>query len=106
MEDGARDEYEVAVLPWGALKLTIHLKRHDNHECAYLAREAARRVGAGARVIALPRFRRVNTAIDSSLHQHEPQYSSAFCWMLPARWKDRVSGLVVLNGHGGNDSSR
>jgi creatinine amidohydrolase len=103
-------EYEVAVLPWGATEAhNFHLPYGtDNPECAYLAREAARRAwDAGARVIALPEIPfGVNTGqldIRLCINMNPSTQAAVLSDVARSLEGQGITKLVVLNGHGGND---
>lgn len=103
-------DYEVAVLPWGATEAhNFHLPYGtDNHECAYVAREAGRRAWeAGARVIVLPEIPfGVNTGqldIRLCINMNPSTQSAVLSDVANSLEAQGIRKLVVLNGHGGND---
>ncbi|MDP9178539.1 MAG: creatininase family protein [Gemmatimonadota bacterium] len=103
-------DYEVAVLPWGATEAhNFHLPYGtDNHECAYVAREAGRRAWeAGARVAVLPEIPfGVNTGqldIRLCINMNPSTQAAVLADVAHSLESQGIRKLVVLNGHGGND---
>jgi creatinine amidohydrolase len=103
-------DYEVAVLPWGATEAhNFHLPYGtDNHECAYVARESARRAAeAGARVAVLPEIPfGVNTGqldIRLCINMNPSTQAAVLTDVARSLEAQGIRKLVVLNGHGGND---
>ena len=103
-------EYEVAVLPWGATEAhNFHLPYGtDNHEGAYVSREATRRAwDAGARVVMLPEISYgVNTGqldIRLCINMNPSTQAAVLSDVAHSLEGQGIRKLVILNGHGGND---
>jgi creatinine amidohydrolase len=103
-------DYEVAVVPWGATEAhNVHLPYGtDNHETAYVAREAARRAwDNGARVIVLPEIPfGVNTGqldIRLCINMNPSTQAAVLRDVAHSLESQGIRKLVILNGHGGND---
>lgn len=104
------DPYDVAVLPWGATEAhNYHLPYGtDCYETEAVAEEAARKAwGRGARVVVLPVVPfGVNTQqldIPLTLNMKPSTQAAVLADLVESLEAHRVSKLVVLNGHGGND---
>ena len=104
------DPYEVAVLPWGATEAhNYHLPYGtDCYESTAVAEESARKAwDRGARVVVLPTVPfGVNTQqmdIPLTLNLNPSTQAAVLADLVESLEAHRVSKLVVLNGHGGND---
>lgn len=104
------DPYEVAILPWGATEAhNLHLPYGtDCYETSAVAKEAARRAwDRGARVVVLPTVPfGVNTQqldIPLTVNMKPSTQAAVLADVVESLEAHRVSKLVVLNGHGGND---
>lgn len=103
--------YEVAVLPWGATEAhNYHLPyATDTIQCDHIAARAAERAWQrGARVVVLPTvpYGVQTTQLDIKLCLNmNPSTQAAVLGDLVASLEhQKIRKLVVLNGHGGNDS--
>ncbi len=104
------DPYEVAVLPWGATEAhNLHLPYGtDCYETTAVA-EAAAAIAwkAGARVVVLPTLPfGVNTQqldIPLTVNMKPSTQAAVLADVVESLEAHRVSKLLVLNGHGGND---
>jgi len=104
------DPYEVAILPWGATEAhNLHLPYGtDCYETAAVAEESARKAwDRGARVVVLPTVPfGVNTQqldIPFTLNMNPSTQAIVLADVVESLEAHRVSKLLVLNGHGGND---
>jgi creatinine amidohydrolase len=104
------DPYEVAVLPWGATEAhNLHLPYGtDCYETTAVAEAAAERAWAqGARVVVLPTVPfGVNTQqldIPLTVNMKPSTQAAVLADVVESLEAHRVSKLLVLNGHGGND---
>jgi len=104
------DPYEVAVLPWGATEAhNLHLPYGtDCFETEAVAEESARKAWErGARVVVLPTVPfGVNTQqldIPLTLNMNPSTQAAVLTDLVESLEAHRVSKLLVLNGHGGND---
>lgn len=104
------DPYEVAILPWGATEAhNLHLPYGtDCYETQAVAEEAARKAwDRGARVVVLPVVPfGVNTQqmdIPLTLNLNPSTQAAVLADVVESLEAHRISKLVVLNGHGGND---
>jgi creatinine amidohydrolase len=104
------DPYEVAVLPWGATEAhNLHLPYGtDCYETTAVAEAAAEIAwNAGARVVVLPTVPfGVNTQqldIPLTVNMKPSTQAAVLADVVESLEAHRVSKLLVLNGHGGND---
>jgi creatinine amidohydrolase len=104
------DPYEVAILPWGATEAhNLHLPYGtDCYETEAVAEDAARKAWErGARVVVLPVVPfGVNTQqldIPLTINMKPSTQAAVLADVVESLEAHRVSKLVVLNGHGGND---
>lgn len=104
------DPYEVAVLPWGATEAhNLHLPYGtDCYETAAVAEESARKAwDRGARVVVLPTVPfGVNTQqldIPFTMNMRPSTQAVVLADVVESLEAHRVSKLLILNGHGGND---
>jgi len=104
------DPYEVAVLPWGATEAhNLHLPyATDVYETTAVAEAAAEKAwGAGARVVVLPTVPfGVNTQhldIPLTVNMKPSTQAAVLADVVESLEAHRVSKLLVLNGHGGNN---
>lgn len=104
------DPYEVAVLPWGATEAhNLHLPYGtDCYETEAVAEEAACKAwDRGARVVVLPVVPfGVNTQqmdIPLTLNMNPSTQAALLADIVESLEAHKVSKLLVLNGHGGND---
>lgn len=103
-------DYELAVLPWGATEAhNYHLPyATDNIQCDYIAGEAAKMAWEnGAKVIVLPTVPfGVNTGqsdilLDMNLN---PSTQAAIIKdLVEVLHRHSINKLLIFNGHGGND---
>ena len=103
-------DYQVAVLPWGALEAhNYHLPYGtDNYEAAHIAAESARRAWeAGAKVAVLPVVPfGVNTGqldIKLCINMNPSTQALVLGDVVRSLQVQGIQKLVILNGHGGND---
>lgn len=104
------DPYEVAVLPWGATEAhNLHLPYGtDCYESEAIAEESARKAwDLGAKVVVLPTVPfGVNTQqpdIPFTVNMNPSTQAAVLADVVESLEAHRVSKLLVLNGHGGND---
>lgn len=104
------DPYEVAILPWGATEAhNLHLPYGtDCFEAEAVAEESARKAWErGAKVVVLPTVPfGVNTQqmdIPYTLNMNPSTQAAVLADLVESLEAHRVSKLVVLNSHGGND---
>lgn len=104
------DPYEVAIFPWGATEAhNLHLPYGtDCYETAAVAEESARKAwDRGARVVVLPTMPfGVNTQqldIPFTMNMKPSTQAIVLSDVVESLEAHRVSKLLVLNGHGGND---
>lgn len=104
------DPYEVAVLPWGATEAhNLHLPyATDVYEATAVAEAAAEKAwNDGARVVVLPTIPfGVNTQqldIPLTVNMKPSTQAVVLADVVESLEAHRVSKLLVLNGHGGND---
>ncbi len=104
------DPYEVAVLPWGATEAhNLHLPYGtDCYESTAVAEAAAGKAWQqGARVVVLPTVPfGVNTQqldIPLTVNMKPSTQAAVLADVVESLESHRVSKLLVLNGHGGND---
>lgn len=104
------DPYEVAVLPWGATEAhNLHLPYGtDCHETTAVAEESARKAwDRGARVVVLPivpfGVNAQQMDIPLTVNMHPSTQAAVLADVVESLEAHRVSKLLVLNGHGGND---
>jgi len=104
------DPYEVAILPWGATEAhNLHLPyATDVYETTAIAEEAAGKAWErGARVVVLPTVPfGVNAQqmdIPLTINMHPSTQATVLADVVESLEAHRVSKLLVLNGHGGND---
>jgi creatinine amidohydrolase len=104
------DDYDVAVLPWGATEAhNLHLPYGtDCYESEAIAQKAARKAwDRGARVIVLPVVPfGVNTQqmdIPLVVNMKPSTQAAVLADVVESLEAHRVSKLLILNGHGGND---
>jgi creatinine amidohydrolase len=103
-------EYQLAVLPWGATEAhNFHLPYGtDNYETETLVHESARLAwGKGARVVVLPTIPiGVNTGqhdIRLTLNLNPSTQHAILEDLVESLENHRITKLLVVNGHGGND---
>ena len=104
------DPYEVAILPWGATEAhNYHLPYGtDCFETEAVAEESARKAWErGAKVVVLPTVPfGVNTQqldIPLTLNMNPSTQVAVLSDLVESLEAHRVSKLLILNGHGGND---
>jgi creatinine amidohydrolase len=104
------DPYEVAILPWGATEAhNLHLPYGtDCYEAEAMAEESARKAwDRGARVVVLPTVPfGVNTQqmdIPFTVNMNPSTQAALLADVVESLEAHRVSKLLVLNSHGGND---
>jgi creatinine amidohydrolase len=104
------DPYEVAILPWGATEAhNLHLPYGtDVYESTALAEAAAEEAWErGARVVVLPTIPfGVNTQhhdIPLTINMKPSTQARVLADVVESLEAHRVSKLLLLNGHGGND---
>ncbi|SMO80461.1 creatininase family protein [Fodinibius sediminis] len=103
------EQYEVAVLPWGATEAhNYHLPyATDTLQCDYVAAESARKAWEEqARVIILPTVPfGVNTGqldVDLCLNMNPATQLAVLNDIADVLHRQGIPKLVILNGHGGN----
>lgn len=103
-------EYELAVLPWGATEAhNYHLPyATDNFQCEYIAGEAARLAWEkGAKVIVLPTMPfGVNTGqsdIKLDLNINPSTQLAIIRDIVEVLHRQSIDKLLIFNGHGGNN---
>ena len=102
--------YEVAILPWGATEAhNYHLPyATDNIQCDHVAAQAASLAWKqGALIAVLPTIPfGVNTGqldIKLDINMYPSTQAAVLHDVVDSLWRQNISKLVVLNGHGGNN---
>ena len=104
------NDYEVALLPWGATEAhNYHLPYStDVIQCDYIAAESARLAWEKkSKVIVLPTVPfGVNTGqldIKLDINMNPSTQAAVLCDIVNSLSHQGISKMVVMNGHGGND---
>jgi len=104
------NDYEVAILPWGATEAhNYHLPYStDVIQCDYIAAESARLAWEKkSKVIVLPTVPfGVNTGqldIKFDINMNPSTQAAVLCDIVDSLSRQGMSKVVVMNGHGGND---